>query len=102
MTYDLPCMSYMAMYLISVHIVHSNSRSSVGANHWRLNIDEGKVHQTEDNIFGSIEAGDDDDPIFRILTNQKMEDGQWLVDEHSECTLCREMEDTTKMCVVQV
>jgi len=90
MTYDLPCMSYMAMYIISLHIVHSNSRSSVGANHWRLNIEEGKVLQAEDDkLAGNVV---DDDPMFKILTNKRQEEGQWLVDSHKECIHCREME----------
>lgn len=92
MIYDLPCMSYMAMYIISVHIVHSNSRSSVGANHWRLNIEEGKVLQADDDRMAGI-GGPEDDPMFRILTNKRQEDGQWLVDSHSECLSCREMEN---------
>lgn len=91
MTCDLPCMSYMAMYIISLHIVHSNSRSSVGANHWRLNIEEGKVLQAEDDQLTGNQ-GPEDDPMFKILTNKRQEDGQWLVDSHKECSHCHEME----------
>ncbi|KAH3780038.1 hypothetical protein DPMN_157848 [Dreissena polymorpha] len=65
MSYELPCMSYMAMYIISVHIVSSNSRSSLSANHWRLNLDVGKVVQAEDD---QLPGGPSDDPMFRILT----------------------------------
>ncbi|WAR14669.1 TTC17-like protein [Mya arenaria] len=87
MTYDLPCMSYMAMYLISVHIVNSNSRSSVGANHWRLNVEEGKVLKADDDLLFGNNHEVDDDAMFRIITNQRIEDGQWLVDSQTECTI---------------
>jgi Flp pilus assembly protein TadD len=38
-------MSYMALYIISMHIVNSNSRSgsSSSNNHWKLNLSTGKV-----------------------------------------------------------
>ena len=90
MTYDLPCMSYMAMYIISVHIVNSNSRSSVGANHWRLNIEDGKIQPETDNLAGNSD-GPADDRVLNILTNKKVENGQWLVDGHTDCATCSEV-----------
>lgn len=85
-------MSYMAMYIISVHIVNSNSRSSVGANHWKLSIEEGKVLQADDGNLARKSVNADDDTLFRILTNKRIEDGQWLVDNEHECMNCQEME----------
>lgn len=92
MTYDLPCISYMAMYIISVHIVNSNSRSSVGANHWKLSLEEGKVLQANDDKLAGTLGNPDDDPLFKILTNKRIEDGQWLVDNEQDCVNCREIE----------
>lgn len=88
MVYDFSYMSYMAMYVISVHIVNSNSRSSVGANHWRLNIDEGKVKKAEDDSLAGTEVGPDSDPLFRILINKRMQNDQWLVDNSKACSFC--------------
>ena len=72
MTCDMPCMSYMALYIVSMHIVNSNSKSSVGSNHWKLNLDEGKVVQTEEN-------GGNSDSVMNILTNKVIENGQWKI-----------------------
>ena len=88
MTYDLPCMSYMAMYIISVHIVNSNSKSSVGANHWKLNIEEGKVLQADDETAGNSK-GSEDDHLFTILKNRRVENGEWKVDSELECQSCQ-------------
>lgn len=82
----------MAMYIISVHIVNSNSRSSVGANHWKLSLEEGKILQANDDKL----AGTDEDPLFKILTNKRIEDGQWLVDNEQDCKHCREIEQSTR------
>lgn len=96
MTYDLPSMSYMAMYIISVHIVNSNSRSSVGANHWKLSVEEGKVVQADDDKkAGSYETVDDS--LFKILTNKRVENGQWLVDNGNECTNCKQFHQTLSL-----
>lgn len=77
------------MYIVSVHIVNSNSRSSVGANHWKLSLEEGKVLKADDDMLA---GKPEDDPLFKILTNKRVEDGQWLVDNEQYCTDCREIE----------
>ena len=81
-------MSYMAMYIISVHIVNSNSKSSVGANHWKLNIEEGKVLQADDETAGNSK-GSEDDHLFTILKNRRVENGEWKVDSELECQSCQ-------------
>ncbi|XP_067658676.1 uncharacterized protein [Haliotis asinina] len=79
MTCDLPCVSYMALYIISMHIVNSNSRSSTGSNHWKLNPIEGKVVQASDEmtVRGTKQ---DDDALMDILTNKIYENGEWRVE----------------------
>lgn len=89
MTYDLPCMSYMAMYIISVHILNSNSKSSVGADHWKLNVEEGKVLQAE-KMTGN--SGSQDDHLFSILTNTRIENGEWRIESHVESVNCQHKE----------
>lgn len=75
MTCDLPCVSYMALYIVSMHIVNSNSRSSTGSNHWRLNHEEGKVVPADEN-----DEKRTDDELMGILTLKVVEDGEWRVE----------------------
>lgn len=77
MTYDLPSVSYMALYIVSMQIVNSNSRSSAGSNHWKLSADEGRV------IPGDHSDGDTDD-LMNILTNKVVENGEWRILEKKE------------------
>lgn len=85
MTYDLPGVSYMALYIVSMHVVSSNSRTSTGANHWRLNTDEGKVVQAD----GSDSEGFEEDGLLNILTRKVTENGEWRVEDkkpkHTPC-----------------
>lgn len=76
MTCDMPCVSYMALYIVSMHIVNSNSRSSTGSNHWRLNQEEGKVVPADEN-----DEKRTDDELMGILTLKVIEeDGEWKVE----------------------
>lgn len=77
MTYDLPSVSYMALYIVSMQIVNSNSRSSAGSNHWKLSADERRV------IPGDHSDGDTDD-LMNILTNKVVENGEWRILEKKE------------------
>ncbi|XP_041377562.1 uncharacterized protein LOC121389956 [Gigantopelta aegis] len=82
MTCDLPCISYMAIYVISLHIVNSNSRSSSSSNHWRLDPGEGKVRRatTDDGSHS------EDDLVMDILKNKVVKNGEWRVEtQHVGC-----------------
>ena len=60
----------------------------MGALHWKLDFEEGKVLQADDdNLAGN---SFDHDPLLNILTNKRIENGQWLVDGSSECVSCKE------------
>ncbi|XP_033764152.1 uncharacterized protein LOC117345235 [Pecten maximus] len=91
MTYDLPSVSYMALYIVSMHIVSSNSRSSTGANHWRLNADEGKVVQAEE----SENDGFLEDGLMTILTRKVTENGEWRVEDEQKQIPCDRITDRT-------
>lgn len=78
MTYDLPGVSYMALYIVSMQIVSSNSRSSTGSNHWKLSTDEGKVIQSSDH--SDVETDD----LMNILTNKVVENGEWRIIKKAE------------------
>ena len=85
MSCDTPCMSYMALYIISMHLIHTNSRSST---HWKLNLQSGKV-QTAVAVAAAgredvtARHPDDlaDDHLFSILTSKvSMENGEWKLE----------------------
>ena len=79
MSQDLPCVSFMALYIISMHVMNSNSKTST---HWKLNLDAGKVQSAavaDDSLT-------DGDPLMSILTNKVTDrDGQWKL-VASDCT----------------
>ena len=69
---EVPCITYMALYILSFHILQSNSRTS---NLWKLNTEEGKI--VEASHFPRIvtlpgisnEHITDSDQIFSIITS---------------------------------
>ncbi|KAK6176015.1 hypothetical protein SNE40_014383 [Patella caerulea] len=76
MTCDMPCISYMALYIISMHIVNTNSRSS--NHHWRLNQHDGKIVQAREE---STETEKEDEDVMNILTNKVILNGEWKVEK---------------------
>lgn len=68
MTDGVPCLTYMALYILSFHILQSNSRTS---NLWKLNAEEGKI--VEGSPFPKIvpisETQSTEDPVFNIITS---------------------------------
>ena len=87
MSCDLPCMSYMALYIISMHIIHSNSRTST--HHWKLNLDEGKVMAAAGSEEGSGTGTGlfdvPEDPLLSLLTNKVTNNGEWRLEAESTC-----------------
>ncbi len=85
---DLPCVSYMALYIISLHIIQSNSRTST--HHWRLNVEEGKVQAAvaDSSLDSGLPGFGDvpDDPLLSLLTNKvALETGGWQLLADSSC-----------------
>lgn len=72
----------MALYIVSIHIIQSNSRTS--NHHWKLDTDEGKViampnmvrDDNEKIEFGFV----NDDPLLSILTNKITTNGEWRLE----------------------
>ena len=73
-------MSYVALYIISMHVIHTNSRTST---HWKLNLESGKVQTA------AVAAGGDegltgehpDDPLFSILNSKiHLDNGEWKLE----------------------
>jgi len=81
----------MALYIVSMHIIHSNSRTST---HWKLNLEEGKV-QPQATVAGGdgfLLETPEDDPLMNILTNKLPgENGGWRLESQDTCSdECRE------------
>ena len=80
----------MALYVISLHIIQTNSRTST--HHWKLNVEEGKV-QAAAPAGGSASPSSPshgldvvaDDPLFSILTNKVTMNGEWKLDGDQTC-----------------
>jgi len=82
MAADLPSVSYLALYIVSVHLVNTNSRTST---HWRLNLDSGKV----EDVVAMAASGDPvngvaDDPLLSLLASRvATPEGEWRLDAGS-------------------
>jgi len=82
MAADLPSVSYLALYIVSVHLMNTNSRTST---HWKLNRDSGKV----EDVVAMAASGDPvsgvaDDPLLSLLASRvATPDGEWRLDASS-------------------
>ena len=83
MAFDLPCLTYMALYVVSASVVSTNTRS---ATHWKLQQEDGVV------LVRPVVTNDDpvkvasEDPVFSILA-KKYGFGE-LIEKEGECTAC--------------
>ena len=84
---DMPSVSYMALYIISMHVINTNSRTST---HWKLNLEAGKVQTAV--AAGGTDGGADDilattDPLMNILTNKvSLGNGGWKLEAEDTCS----------------
>jgi tetratricopeptide (TPR) repeat protein len=94
MATDLPSVSYLALYIISVHVLNTNSRTST---HWKLNPDSGKVE-----VAALAASGDGTglvaDPLLNILTSRvELANGEWKLESEQTCyENCRKSETVEK------
>ncbi|KAK3927930.1 Tetratricopeptide repeat protein 17 [Frankliniella fusca] len=81
---DVPCITYMALYILSLHVIQSNSRASTG---WRLDPEEGKIVQTTiyPNAFGPQST---EDLIFDIISSTVHVGNTWT--KTAAGSLCKE------------
>lgn len=87
---ESPCITYMALYILTFHILQTNSRTST---FWKLNVEDGKI--TEVNHFPSIVTStlpndNGDDPIFNIITSTVHFGKSWTKrSAENYCTDCQ-------------
>jgi len=85
MAADLPSVSYLALYIVSVHLV--NTKTST---HWKLNLDSGKV----EDVVAMAASGDPvrgvaDDPLLSLLASRvATPEGEWRLDAGSSSSSC--------------
>jgi hypothetical protein len=100
MAADLPSVSYLALYIVSVHVLDTSSRTST---HWRLNADTGKVEVAAlaaDGDAYSPTVGYPDDPLLSMLTSRvSLANGEWRLEaEPPSChDSCRRQEKPAKL-----
>ncbi|KAG8224221.1 hypothetical protein J437_LFUL002677 [Ladona fulva] len=97
---DVPCITYMAFYILSFHVLQSNSRTFT---YWKLNAEEGKI--VEASQFPKIvtlpgvneeQTTIDDDPIFNIITSTVHFGTAWTKRSvEYYCTDCQSMNPKT-------
>jgi hypothetical protein len=81
MAVDLPSVSYLALYVVSIHVLDTSSRTST---HWRLNSDTGKVEVAAlaaDGDANSPTVGFPNDPLLNMLTSRvSLANGEWRLE----------------------
>lgn len=84
----MPCITYMTLYILSLHVIQSNSRASTG---WRLDPEEGKIVQTTiyPNAFGPQST---EDLIFDIISSTVHVGNTWT--KTVSGNLCKECQST--------
>lgn len=83
MASDLPCGTYLALYIVSMHIL--NTRTTT---HWKLNSETGKVQSATplvaDGESSSLElppGAATHDPLMSLLTKKiQLENGEWKLE----------------------
>lgn len=65
---DVPCLTYMALYVLSFHVLQANSRTSTL---WKLNIEEGKIVEgkSHSKVVSLPQPLTTDDPVFNIIVS---------------------------------
>lgn len=87
-----PSASYLALYIIYLHVLDTNTRSST---HWKLNAVSGKVEALAAGGGGSGDGrgvshfgwDPEDDHVMTMLTNRiPMENGEWKLEAEPSCS----------------
>lgn len=79
MAFEMPCLTYMTLYFITVHVLQTNSRTST---HWKLNLEEDRIVDSTASSLSEV------DPIMSILTSKIIvnDEGEWRLVEEGSCS----------------
>lgn len=92
---ESPCITYMALYILTFHILQTNSRTST---FWKLNVEDGKIIEVNKfpSIVTSVLPNDNiDDPIFNIITSTVHYGKAWTKrSAENYCTDCQSINST--------
>jgi hypothetical protein len=95
---DVAFVSFLSLYILSFHIIHTNSRTSTL---WKLNMEEGKI--IEGGSLSQVLSAQEviDDPIFNIITSTVHYGKSWTKRSHENnyCTDCQHLNSTYKVFV---
>ncbi|XP_039296500.1 uncharacterized protein LOC111052074 [Nilaparvata lugens] len=100
---EIPCLTYMALYILSFHILQSNSRTSTL---WKLNAEEGKIieasHFPKLVTLSAQPEEVEEDPIFNIITSTVIHYGKTWTKRSADssdnlyCTDCENLNATSR------
>ncbi|RZF45748.1 hypothetical protein LSTR_LSTR012679 [Laodelphax striatellus] len=102
---EIPCLTYMALYILSFHILQSNSRTSTL---WKLNAEDGKIIEASHfpklvTLSSSAQQEEiEDDPIFNIITSTVIHYGKTWTKRSADssdnlyCTNCENLNSTSR------
>ena len=89
--------TYMALYIVTVHVLHTSSRTST---HWRLNAQSGRVEAdpplAASGCSGEEEGDGPADPLMEMLVNNRVnvKDGEWRLTERAQSEGARRCYDS--------
>lgn len=90
---EMPCVTFLALYILSFHVLHINSRTST---YWKLS-EDGKIEASSVHLASgefptpSGETGLDEDEIFNIITSTVRYGTMWSKHENeATCVDCQQ------------
>uniref|UniRef100_A0A1B6D116 Uncharacterized protein n=1 Tax=Clastoptera arizonana TaxID=38151 RepID=A0A1B6D116_9HEMI len=93
---DLPCIPFVALYMLTFHIIQTNSRT---ATFWKLNAENGKIIEASHfpSLVTTISPNENiDDPIFNIITSTVHFGKTWTKRSvENYCTDCQTINGTS-------
>ncbi|CAB3378764.1 Hypothetical predicted protein [Cloeon dipterum] len=85
---EMPCVTFLALYILSFHVLHINSRTST---YWRLS-EDGKIEPSPVQLPGLAgDTGLEEDEVFNIITSTVRFGTMWSKrDDENICSECQQ------------
>ncbi|CAH0384003.1 unnamed protein product [Bemisia tabaci] len=93
---EVPCITFLAVYILSINIIQTNSRSSTL---WKLSVEDEKIIEAScaSNAASSRNSLPFDDPIFNIITSTVHQGQSWTKSGDNDCPLCNPSNSSSKV-----